>query len=701
MPLPAAILDVTLRTMELRSPALVDRVALARDPYVLAFLGPRRIGRSRVIPAGATTFDFAPELARFAHRLRVDAGQAVRVEIQIWATDEASAPIATLVDQILPPWSSEERRVPGDLALTYDVEARRVPDPSTSGVAPRAAAGTTTQATLRLVDTAVVDIIRIRGLYEPNPGHAVGEHAARPRDGYRGEDDKGRIYLNRDLKGVFRKDLQLIELHAAVTMVRGSLPDGAKLRWRVSEPDDPTNDDPQMHPEAGIVVDRLDYDGFTGQQLGARGFDNEGKPDREPRWEAVPRFPLEIVTEAEAFTEVVGDESQVRIHCPNVAGDNLIVQVELVADTEVEVFGDTTGILSMWNRIDVEYVRMKSALSLPVADTARSFEPAFVQLDFTAPRTVPDVPFVGDTELSNNRRVALFVESYFRHAGQPGWFLTISALRAYPNTRPKSPLYEGPVTIEDRRVVERGVERPLQLITIPGDHPDAYKITLEWLDTNHGPEARRTVTFQSSQRRVTKGPSGIPGQRVTECQLDPHDYAPLFVANDNGPWIFFLPNYQFDGTSWKKGGYSVSPGEIQATVESESAYPTWGQSMAKWVGNKVFATGRTIIYTGEALNPDTGSLEPGGLEKLQNTLTHELAHAFDFPHKCGNWDYRTERATSCTMNYAIQWLLDFELPMPTRLLPDTSFHLGIELCARHLKELRRTHLEDNPALRWK
>jgi len=44
--------------------------------------------------------------------------------------------------------------------------------------------------------------------------------------------------------------------------------------------------------------------------------------------------------------------------------------------------------MTVWKRIDVEYVRMTNALSLPVKKVAPYFEPAFVQMDFTEERIV-------------------------------------------------------------------------------------------------------------------------------------------------------------------------------------------------------------------------------------------------------------------------------------------------------------------------
>lgn len=699
---PIAIVRVTLTKLEILSESLVQGLSISSNRYVLAFIGARRIGRSRVIPFGATEFDFGVEPGSFAHEVRVQPGQDIKVRVEIWADDDPSSPLAVLEDSVPPPWRTEQRRPANELALTYEVLGRAVPSASTSGVAPRAAAGTTTRATLRIVDTVVAGIAGVRGLYEPDPQHAIGAHAAKARDGYISEDDRGRIYLNRDLAGAFHKDLQLIELHAKLTVVRGHLRDGAKVRWTVSDPDDPSNDDPGMHPEAGIQVDRLDYDGTTGLHTGARGFDNEGTPDRDPRWEAVPPFALEILSELEAHTSVVGDESRVIVHCPNVAGDNLIVRADVITDADVEVFAAETGVMTMWHRLDVEYVRMKSAFELPVTEAMRHFEPAFAQLDCTVERVVPDAKFIGLTEHDYATKVDSRVTNLFQHAGQGGWFCLVAALEAFPVTRPGAPLFEGSIEIQESPVMTpAGVLEPRELIDIPGSHPDAFQIKLRWESEIDGAMVPHSAAFfRSEPLQAFADPSVSPLAPFTRLVLSPHDYLPLFFPLDMGLRILFLPRHQSDGVSWKKGGYEVPAGMVDVTVESNGERPLLGQATAKMVGGKLLTTGGAVVFTHAHADPITGAPPANFAAAIAIEVVHELTHCFESSHKCGNWDHRTARTGSCAMNYSLQWLLKFDLPVPTELQRDTGTHVGIELCGRHIRMLRRTHLEDNPALGW-
>jgi hypothetical protein len=67
------------------------------------------------------------------------------------------------------------------------------------------------------------------------------------------------------------------------------------------------------------------------------------------------------------------------------------------------------------------------------------------------------------------------------------------------------------------------------------------------------------------------------------------------------------------------------------------------------------------------------------------------------PHKCGYFDFRAPRDKTCCMNYRPNWMLDDK----RNLIRGTSGKTGSDVCGRHLKEVRRVHLEDNKGLAWK
>ena len=49
------------------------------------------------------------------------------------------------------------------------------------------------------------------------------------------------------------------------------------------------------------------------------------------------------------------------------------------------------------------------------------------------------------------------------------------------------------------------------------------------------------------------------------------------------------------------------------------------------------------------------------------------------------------------MNYQPNWMVDHA----RNLIPGTDRKVGIDLCGRHIKEVRRVRLQDNPGLNWK
>jgi hypothetical protein len=93
----------------------------------------------------------------------------------------------------------------------------------------------------------------------------------------------------------------------------------------------------------------------------------------------------------------------------------------------------------------------------------------------------------------------------------------------------------------------------------------------------------------------------------------------------------------------------------------------------------------------------TGLPFPRFDHEMIQTIVHELVHAFGLPHICGYWDWQTPRKTSCAMNYPDNGIFGAD----GKLHGGDADKMGLELCGRHIKEIRRTHLEDNPGLAWK
>jgi hypothetical protein len=77
-------------------------------------------------------------------------------------------------------------------------------------------------------------------------------------------------------------------------------------------------------------------------------------------------------------------------------------------------------------------------------------------------------------------------------------------------------------------------------------------------------------------------------------------------------------------------------------------------------------------------------------------MVHELTHAFGMPHKCAYFDFRAPRDKTCCMNYIPNWMADDA----HNLVSGTSNRVGMDMCGRHLKEVRRVRLQDNKGLSW-
>ena len=106
------------------------------------------------------------------------------------------------------------------------------------------------------------------------------------------------------------------------------------------------------------------------------------------------------------------------------------------------------------------------------------------------------------------------------------------------------------------------------------------------------------------------------------------------------------------------------------------------------VGGKHFFGGKLIVFTKNLPVADR-----------LITMCHELCHAFDNAHKCGNWDWIQQAPlTSCCMNYWFAFVLDdsaVRKPMPW-----TQNRCSATMCGPHILNIRDYHLEKNPGLGW-
>jgi hypothetical protein len=429
MPIPAAMVDIAIVRITGLDP---DPRKTANLAYFRATIGPRETGRSRPIPRAVTEFDFSVERTQWQQDVAVAAivpyldGDRNRLA----GGDAAPIRIAREHFDLAAPWTSGNHTFGTSFQVEVAVATRAAPQPGQAaiGVVPKKGAGSSvnTVGTLAVRTLVAVELTDILGLYEPVktpilPGE--GQHARR-RAGYLSEDNAGRIFRNRALDGTWKKDTQLIELSVKITALRGTVPAGAKVRWVMIDRDDPINDRTDLHQQWGPYIDANDHDAAGKPEWARVGDDDHGIPDRTPRWEEVPGFDLTIRSDEVASTLIIGNVSKVRLHCTNVSGANFVVRA-VMDSLQIDELVAQTGLMTIWDRIDVEYLRMASALPIDaaLADVPSHFALACIQFDVAAPVIVPDKdPMLtqrnGSDEV-NSDEVNDFIDGATKHQSEP------------------------------------------------------------------------------------------------------------------------------------------------------------------------------------------------------------------------------------------------------------------------------------------
>ncbi|MEZ4313994.1 MAG: hypothetical protein R3F14_38725 [Polyangiaceae bacterium] len=583
--------------------------------------------------------------------------------------------------------------------VTVHITRRDVPRAAAARV-PRAAPGSTTRATLAIPNTLVVELTDIRGLYKPGHVPAGVTHPRRSErlPGYLSEDHKGRIFLNRDLDNNYARDQQQIEITARVSVVRGMLPASAKIKWTVTDPDDTFDADPSVHRESAPVVDPGDHDA-SGAPTGALPRDNRGTFDHSPRWEEVSGFPIDITDDAEAKTDIVSGESKVLIHCPNTAGDDLLVTATIDSSVPVEVFGASTGVMTVWHRVDVEYVKMPSALDLPVDQVPPFFEEACAELSFSAPTVVKkNTPFMHLSGPSRDASFSQYIDNNAVHARDPGWFVVVAAMEGErpASTRDSRVILNSRVRLRDNisytgSAVGAHAYLLKEFFTVRGDFSNAIAATFLW----DGKEARFLIMAPVVME--------LNGETYTRLWIWPNDHTAQIDSPDGSldqaylHQKFYSPRYHHDGAAWVPGGYGM-PDRVRVKLLSAGASSLQGNSPPLPGARGDYFCGRTVVFTHHTTfrDPETGHRTPDYDSEGVRIISHELVHAFGMPHRCGYLDHRAPRRRTCRMNYTFDWMLD---PADhTRVIPGFTDRIGPHLCPLHLLRVRTVHLEDNDAL---
>lgn len=664
--------------------------------YAIGRINARRVGRSRQVPYHAARFDLSAEPVPWSLECVLAKGEPISVSVMLCDDRGDGAPdvLVSLAFTIPDPWKEGAQTLGKEPRLECRITTVHVPDPYFAATLPAVPYSAPTGTRAPMLPAMVCEWAGIKGLYEPGhlpAGLSVAKQAEH-HAGYFSRDDKGRIYLNRDLSGAWKKDYQAIELTVKVTAIGFlSFPSAAKIKWTVADPDDPGNDDPEVHRQWAAYLDPNDYS--AGTSSGSGGGDNIGSPDRSPAWEAVGPYALGNATAASAETTIDKGFSSVMLHCPNTAGDNLILRAEVLPGTPPLFlsFPAITGIMTMWNRIDVEYLRMASAFPLPVPGRIPDyFLKAFIQIDFAPEKIVADKADMG-TDATLTRDTLAYIDSVFSNKAAGGWFCILSAMEPYALPAVKGrQLFDGDVDLHEGG---SGADRQ-EYIEIPGTYPAPH--VPDFVEFVWGKE---TVGFQIASVQAVGSGAAVK----TRCWLQAHDTQDLFTAGDGSirhayaASLYFFPRAKLDGASWIKGGYGI-PDRVRAIVKGPGAFYVAGISPSVTKAGIAYFAGRTALFSHHRKYRDeaTGKAKPDFPANAEAVIVHELVHAFGMPHKCGYWDFRAPRRRTCCMNYRPNWMLT-----PTRdLEPGTSDKVGNDMCGRHLMEVRKVHLEDNKGLGW-
>lgn len=565
-----------------------------------------------------------------------------------------------------------------------------------------------------------LQLTAIEGLYKPGfvADGDVAPKASGYQVGYLSEDGLGRIFVNHKPRtdptqpwdDVTVKDTQYVELCAQVTAVQGKVPPDTRVEWEWFDPNDPGHPETQNH--AARVPDVVDVDGNPRSLLnrGVCDFPKPGGSDMARFGQAGDFGFADGATRNLADTQVDSGESRVRLHVSNVAGDSFAVQARMKNSPRITPSGQRqTGVMTVWKRIDVEYVRMAGAFALPIDKVPPFFEPARVQMDFAPERTVPNgptSPFLTMLEDDEDGACADYARArggQFSGEGKPGWFFLAAVQRASSEHHAAPPaggggggagprfVYEGRAKVE---VASGGGQRWEKLVVdqvIPARV--AFLIVHDVAGGPHG--------FMGVWRKDVIGGK-------THLHLEGNDYQSDFVVprgRDSGRMgdagrggaydktdVYFLRHrFRKPSRAFEPGGMGF-PEEVFIQAQAPGATETTGLSPSAVSGGQEYFAGRLLIFT-RAFGAT--SLDE---DEAVSTIVHEFTHAFGYPHKCGYYGWPQPPSFSCSMNYFLTWIYD----IGTRNLHRFEFGTeGPNLCSKHLAGVREVHLEENPAMwRW-
>jgi hypothetical protein len=646
--------------------------------YALGSIDGHSTGRSSTVTAraGAT---ISLRAAGFTQEVVVRGKSEVRVQLNVWDEDLLfNDSLGTASLRIRAPWdtvaSATVRGSRGKFDLVYSIaHTVIVPGRTSVGLVSRQHSGSSYATVLATPRVAFLQFSEIRGLYKPG----VDDRAIRPAGttknsgyvpGYTSDDDRGRIFRNRALDGSWAKDRQFIELTVEVLPTSVAIPAGTKVKWSFRVPDDPTNEGPGVHVEAGKILDPNDYTGVA--RTGANPDDNDpnGVGTATTGWEQVD--PLYALAGDQTAINIPNRKSKVRFKVSDVLSDHYVVKAALAPGHGFDVvIPAETGLMTVWERVELEYVKMASAAELPVDRIAQHYDIACTQVDVSIKRVVhgaSNKAHMGATDAAADRacdKYASRAHGEFTKEGTGGWFFIVAA-RHFRAARTAAVMYEG-------LAAARGGAVRLPAGTVLSRAPAIVRV--------FNPAAMVGVTSPWPNDRDRHIKFRVRARAGDDLLIQKHDFH-LPDDPDNAFLMADLSDY----------GFSVGASiQVQVLSDGDAALVVAGISPGGAnIGPKHYFGGRLLVFTRVMTAPE-----------FIGTLCHELCHAFDNAHKCGNWDWKAGGTRkSCCMNYWFQFVLDNATPRtPTRW---TQNRQSADLCAPHIRRMRDYHLEENPGLGW-
>ncbi len=603
-----------------------------------------------------------------------------------------------------------------------------------------------------------IEITEVKGLFKTDGTYQIG---------YKSDDKKGRIYSNRIYnssdpnKTTWTKNKQYVDITVKVKPEGLLLPANTQIAWTVEDPDDPSNEDTSVSTAAKKILDPNDYnstdDDSDGTTDNSDGNDNSGSRDGASQWEQI-HANYTLTTNQ---TKIKDGTSKIRFNATDDGGDNFIVRAKITLNLNASAASaeDETGIMTTWKKINVEYVKMKSATDLTALanKSANAYlEKAFVELR-PEKRIVNDFKnSPGKKQMGANNNIAYTeTENYatknlgeFKHEKDPGWFFAAAAnwYIKRPNTTSAPIFYSGPAKIVGPLEFELPVGKALS-------NSDKRVIDIKTADspavggnyvmkTNHAftiakeMEDASIYGYDLVKKKFLEGGT-VVAHTVGAVGGDSITYQ-ASAAIPNGPFVMYKTNvssvrvksvtdptkyksFLYDSFSWDPltRRFKVNPAEYSSPKVSDTL--SFNLIDHGWVagsspntevrGTGAFATaglspgrdhGKTFVFTKEFNAADIAAGEH------INTLIHEFGHSLGFYHICGNWDYKSQNTSgkACTMHYDWFWMHDGMLndPPPVagvlKLLPFSSGHGGPHFCAPHLRAIREVNLENRTVLGW-